>query len=104
MLREIAARGIWVSTHPDVTQKMGVKEMLYTTRHLGWGTDTHLYRTFDAFRDEFPRRLQSAALASSSRTAAMAARAYGKSSSRAPGIVSRSRSAAAAACRERCAR
>jgi hypothetical protein len=50
MLREIAARGIWVSTHPDVTQKMGVKEMLYTTRHLGWGTDTRLYRTVDAFR------------------------------------------------------
>ena len=45
MLREIASRGIWVSTHPDVTQKMGVKEMLYTTRHLGWGTDTRLYRT-----------------------------------------------------------
>ena len=37
MLREVAARGIWVSTHPDVTQKMGVKEVLYTTRHLGWG-------------------------------------------------------------------
>ena len=55
LLREIASRGIWVSTHPDVTQKMGVKEVLYTTRHLGWGTDTRLYRTFGAFRDEFPR-------------------------------------------------
>jgi hypothetical protein len=54
MLRDIAACGIWVSTHPDVTQKMGVKQMLYTTRHLGWGTDTRLYRTFNAFRDEFP--------------------------------------------------
>jgi len=60
MLREIASRGIWVSTHPDVTQKMGVKEMLYTTRHFGWGTDTRLYRTFDAFRDEFPDSVQSA--------------------------------------------
>jgi hypothetical protein len=59
MLREIASRGIWVSAHPDVTQKMGVKEMLYTTRHLGWGTDTHLYRTVGAFRDEFPRHLES---------------------------------------------
>src|SRR5271165_574864 len=58
MLRDIASRGIWVSTHPDVTQKMGVKEVLYTTRHLGWGTDTHLYRSFGAFRDEFPRRLE----------------------------------------------
>ena len=57
MLREIASRGIWVSTHPDVTQKMGVKEVLHTTRHLGWGTDTHLYRSFDAYQDAFPRRL-----------------------------------------------
>ena len=57
MLREIASRGIWVSTHPDVTQKMGVKEVLHTTRHLGWGTDTHVYRSFDAYQDTFPRRL-----------------------------------------------
>ena len=57
MLREVASRGVWVSTHPDVTLKIGVKEVLHTTRHLGWGTDTHLYRTFDEFQDEFPRRL-----------------------------------------------
>lgn len=59
LLREVASRGIWVSTHPDVTQKIGVKEVLHATRHLGWGTDTHLYRTFDTFRAEFPRRLAS---------------------------------------------
>jgi hypothetical protein len=35
-LREIAARGPWVSAHPDVILKMGVKEVLYRTRHLGW--------------------------------------------------------------------
>jgi len=40
-----------------VTMKIGVKEVLYTTRHLGWGTDTHLYRTFEVFENEFPRRL-----------------------------------------------
>jgi hypothetical protein len=57
MLREVASRGIWVSTHPDVTQKMGVKEVLHVTRHLGWGTDTRLYRSFGTFQDEFPRRL-----------------------------------------------
>jgi hypothetical protein len=39
---------------------MGVKEVLYRTKHLGWGTDTHLYRTPLALRDEFPMRLQSA--------------------------------------------
>ena len=60
MLRDVASRGVWVSTHPDVTLKMGVKEVLHTTMHLGWGTDTHLYRSAEAFLDAFPRRLQSA--------------------------------------------
>jgi hypothetical protein len=59
LLREVASQGVWVSTHPDVTQKMGVKEVLHTTRQLGWGTDTQLYRTEEAFRDAFPRQLQS---------------------------------------------
>jgi hypothetical protein len=58
MLREIASRDIWVSTHPDVTQKMGVKDVLYTTRHLGWGTDSRLYSTVAQFRDEFPGSVQ----------------------------------------------
>jgi hypothetical protein len=58
LLRDVASRGVWISTHPDVTLKMGVKEVLHTTRHLGWGTDTHLYRTPEAFRNEFPQRLQ----------------------------------------------
>jgi hypothetical protein len=58
MLREVAALGPWVSAHPDVILKMGVKEVLHRTKHLAWGTDTHLYRTVTAFRDEFPSRLQ----------------------------------------------
>src|SRR5471030_294570 len=60
LLRDVAARGPWVSAHPDVILKMGVKEVLHRTRHLGWGTDTHLYGTARAFRDEFPAHLQSA--------------------------------------------
>ena len=60
MLRDIAGKGVWVSAHPDVIFKMGVKEVLHRTKHLGWGTDTHLYRTVRAFREEFPPRLQSA--------------------------------------------
>jgi hypothetical protein len=60
MLRDVALRGIWVSAHPDVILKMGVKEVLHRTKHLGWGTDTHLYRTAREFREEFPPRLQSA--------------------------------------------
>src|SRR5207244_10545702 len=59
LLREVAAKGPWVSAHPDVILKMGVKEVLYRTRHLGWGTDTHLYRTMADFAAELPPRLQS---------------------------------------------
>jgi hypothetical protein len=57
LLREVAASGVFVSTHPDVTAKMGVKDVLYTTRELGWGTDTHRYETHAAFRAGFPARL-----------------------------------------------
>jgi hypothetical protein len=60
MLRDLASRGPWVSAHPDVILKMGVKEVLHRTKHLGWGTDTHLYRTAAAFHGAFPLRLQSA--------------------------------------------
>jgi hypothetical protein len=59
LLREVAATGPWVSAHPDVILKMGVKEVLHRTRHLGWGTDTRLYRTAAEFRDLFPARLRS---------------------------------------------
>jgi hypothetical protein len=59
LLREVAAKGIWVSTHPDVILKMGVKQVLYRTRSLGWGTDTYLYETAAALRAEFPTRLSS---------------------------------------------
>jgi hypothetical protein len=60
MLRVVASRGPWVSAHPDVILKMGVKEVLHRTKHLGWGTDTHLYRSAADFDDAFPLRLQSA--------------------------------------------
>ena len=59
MLREVAERGPWVSAHPDVILQMGVKEVLYRTRHLGWGTDTYLYRSAAEFSAAFPARLQS---------------------------------------------
>jgi uncharacterized protein DUF6815 len=58
MLRNVASGGVWVSAHPDVVLKMGVKEVLFRTKHLGWGTDTHLYRTAGAFNEQFPQWLQ----------------------------------------------
>jgi hypothetical protein len=60
LLRDVAARGPWVSAHPDTILKMGTKEVLYRTRGLGWGADTHLYRTATEFRDGFPARLHAA--------------------------------------------
>jgi len=45
-LREVASRGVWVSgLSGRESSKWGVKQVLYRTKHLGWGTDTHLYRT-----------------------------------------------------------
>jgi hypothetical protein len=58
LLRDVAAHGPLVSAHPDVILKMGVKEVLHRTKHLGWGTDTHLYRTIAEFRSQFPMRLR----------------------------------------------
>ena len=59
MLRDVAAHGIWVSAHPDVIQKIGTKEVLFRTRHFGWGADTHLYATVREFQDDFPARVRS---------------------------------------------
>jgi hypothetical protein len=61
MLREVAARGVWVSAHPDVILKMGTKEVLYQTRAMSWGGDTALYRTAEAMRAELPARLAAGA-------------------------------------------
>lgn len=57
MLRDVAARGVWVSAHPDVILKMGTKDVLYRTRDLAWGADTRLYATARAFREQFPSLL-----------------------------------------------
>src|SRR6185436_7504816 len=57
LLREVAARGVWVSAHPDVILKMGTKEVLHRTRTMSWGSDTVLYRNSEAMRAELPERL-----------------------------------------------
>src|SRR5262245_19163765 len=45
MLRELAAAGVFVSAHPDIILKLGTKEVLYRTRSIGRGSDTHLYES-----------------------------------------------------------
>jgi hypothetical protein len=57
ILREVATAGVWVGAHPDVIAKMATKEVLYTTRTLGWGSDVHRYTTVEEFRSLFPARL-----------------------------------------------
>ena len=57
LLREVSARGVWVSAHPDVILKMGTKEVLPRTRTMSWGSDTALYRTIEAMRAALPARL-----------------------------------------------
>ena len=57
LLREVSSAGVFVSAHPDVISKMGVKAVLHRTKTLGWGTDTHFYETPEAFAAEFPGRL-----------------------------------------------
>src|SRR4051812_46824808 len=57
LLRDVAARGVWVSAHPDVILKMGTKEVLHRPRTMDWGCDTALYRTAEAMRAELPARL-----------------------------------------------
>jgi len=57
MLAEVAATGVFVSAHPDIIQQMGTKEVLYRTRHLGWGSDTHLYRSIEELQQALPVRL-----------------------------------------------
>src|SRR5215469_7327736 len=60
LLRDVAATGRFVSAHPDVILQIGVKEVLHRTKHLGWGTDTCLYRSAGEFRDRFLAQLRSA--------------------------------------------
>src|SRR6476661_3378327 len=36
LLREVAMKRPWVSAHPEIILKMGVKDVRYRTRHLGW--------------------------------------------------------------------
>jgi len=61
LLRDVAAHGPFVSAHPDTILRLGVKEVLYRTRHLGWGSDTRLYRGAAEFRAAFPATLREAA-------------------------------------------
>jgi hypothetical protein len=60
MLRDVASKGIQVSAHPDVIDRMGTKEVLHRTRSMSWGCDTRHYATADVMKAQLPASLASA--------------------------------------------
>lgn len=57
LLREAATGGLWVSGNPAVIDKIGTKGVLYSTRQLGWGSDTDCYRSAEDLAERLPERL-----------------------------------------------
>jgi hypothetical protein len=53
LLFEAASKGVWVSAHPTVILKLGTKEVLFSTRNVGWGRHVELYRTPEEFTQRF---------------------------------------------------
>jgi hypothetical protein len=57
MLRRVSAKGVFVSTHPDIILALGTKEILHRTKDMGWGSDVRVYRTLSGMRAELPSQL-----------------------------------------------
>lgn len=57
LLRQVAAAGVLVSTHPDVILKLGTKDVLVDTRDFGWGSDCHRVDSLAQLAAELPSRL-----------------------------------------------
>lgn len=57
LLREVATGSRWVSAHPDVIAKLGVKEVLFHTRGMGWSAGAELYASYDDFQWRFREQL-----------------------------------------------
>lgn len=59
VLRSAAMRGVWIGAHPDVIDLIGVKDVLYRTQSLGWGTDVDLYSDLSTLALRLPPKLAS---------------------------------------------
>jgi hypothetical protein len=57
MLRDVAARGVAVSTHPDTIVRLGTKDVLLAVRDLPFGSDAVRLDSVDQLRRELPQRL-----------------------------------------------
>ena len=62
LLIDIANKGCFVSTHPEVILKMGTKDVLYKTREMEWGGDIKLYTSYEDFVKRFPQSLDSSGI------------------------------------------
>ena len=58
MLREVAAAGVYVSTHPDTILKLGTKDVLVDVRDLPFGSDAVRVDSLAQLEAELPLRLQ----------------------------------------------
>ncbi len=61
MLRRVAERGVWVSTHPDTILRIGTKDVLIAVRDLPFGSDAHRVGSLDQLAAELPTRLAAGA-------------------------------------------
>jgi hypothetical protein len=57
MLRRVAARGVFVSAHPDTILRMGTKDVLVDVRGLPFGSDSQRVESLAQLQAELPRRL-----------------------------------------------
>jgi len=61
MLRRVADRGVFVSSHPNTILRMGTKDVLLDVRDLPFGTDTYRVASLGQLEAELPSRLSSGA-------------------------------------------
>ena len=57
MLRDVASRGVFVSTHPDTISKLGTKDVLLAVRDLPFGTDAIRVDSLAQLAADLPARL-----------------------------------------------
>ena len=57
MLRGAAARGVFVSAHPDTILQMGTKDVLLSVHDLPFGSDVHRVESLAQMRLDLPGRL-----------------------------------------------
>jgi hypothetical protein len=57
LLREVADAGVFVSTHPDIIQRLGTKDVLLETCDLPFGSDVQRIDSLAQLAAELPARL-----------------------------------------------